>query len=156
MRNNRTMKTAENQQWTKLTNHAEQKNEGNGQKSVREQNHAQGNKSSEQTNKGNVGFLIRNSPTSEADQNFDQFISSPRLKHCTKRLNEPAEFEKVWRTCVQTQNNGTGVPFSETGENKTNGPMRESPLKIPSTKWEIGSVRALGKRTRVHRVRRKP
>jgi hypothetical protein len=38
----------------------------------------------EQRNEGNVRFFVQNSPTLEADQNFGQFISSFRPKHCTK------------------------------------------------------------------------
>jgi hypothetical protein len=80
------------------SNHTEQKNEENRRKLVRKQNHAQRNKfcgTVEQTNEGNVGFFVRNSPTSEADQNFYQFISPSRLKYCTKILNEPVESEKA-------------------------------------------------------------
>jgi hypothetical protein len=87
------------------TNYTEQKSEGNRRKSVREQNHAQRNKfygTAEQTNEGNVGFFVRNSPTSEAGQNFDQFISPSLPKYCTKMLNEPAESEKVRHARAQT------------------------------------------------------
>jgi hypothetical protein len=38
----------------------------------------------EQMNKENVRFFIQNSPTLEADNFFDQFISPSRPKHCTK------------------------------------------------------------------------
>jgi hypothetical protein len=80
-------KSARNKTMRRGTNHTEQKNKGNRRKSVREQNHVCGNKSAKQRNKrneGNVRFFVQNSPTSEADQIFDQFISPPRPKHCTK------------------------------------------------------------------------
>jgi hypothetical protein len=47
-------------------------------------------------------------------------------------LNEPTESEKGRH--ARAQNNGTGVPFSGTRENKINEPMRESPLKISLVK----------------------
>jgi hypothetical protein len=83
--NNR--KSARNKTKRRGKNHAEQKNKGNRQKSVREQNHAHQNKSAEQWNKPNeenVRFFVQNSPTSEADQIFDRFISPSHPKHCTK------------------------------------------------------------------------
>jgi hypothetical protein len=57
-----------------------------------EQNHVMGNKSGG-TNEGNVGFCIGNSPTSEAHQILDQFISPNSLKHYTRTLNEPDKSE---------------------------------------------------------------
>jgi hypothetical protein len=49
----------------------------------------------EQTNEANVRFFVQNSPTSEADQNFDQFISSSRPKHCTKSWTSPPNLKKA-------------------------------------------------------------
>jgi hypothetical protein len=44
-------KSARNKTMRRGTNHAEQNNKGNGRKSVREQNHTHGNKSAKQRNK---------------------------------------------------------------------------------------------------------
>jgi hypothetical protein len=90
------------------TNHAEQSNDENGRKLARNKtmwrrtNYTEQRKwskiskgtkpctreqiggTTEQTNEGNVRFFVQNSPTSEAGQNFDQFISPTHPKHCTK------------------------------------------------------------------------
>jgi hypothetical protein len=147
---------------------------------VEEQNHAKRNKSCEiierrkqtkiskgtkpclreqirgttkQTNEGNVRFFVQNSPTSEADQNFDQFISPPRPKHCTKSWKSPPNLKKAGVPArepksVREQNHAHGNKSAEQ-RNKTNGPMKKSPSKIPSAKWEMGGARAPGRRTRI-------
>jgi hypothetical protein len=105
------------------------KNERNRQILVREQNHAQRNKFcgiAEQMNKGNVGFFVRNSPTSEADQNFDQFITPLRPKHCTKSWKSPPNLKKAGAPVrepksVREQNHAH--------RNNTNGPVKKRPMK---------------------------
>jgi hypothetical protein len=102
-------------------------------------------------NEGNVGFFVRNSPTSEADQIFDQFISPSHPKHCTKSKTSPPNLKKAGAPArepksVREQNHAHGNKSTEQ-RNKTNGPVRKSPLKIPSVKWEIRGARAPGRRT---------
>jgi hypothetical protein len=57
----------------------------------------------EQMNEGNVRFFVQDSPTSEADQNFDQFISPSRPKTLYQELNKPTESEKGRHTCARAQ-----------------------------------------------------
>jgi hypothetical protein len=108
----------------------------------------------EQTNEGNIRFFVQNSPISEAGQNFDQFISPSRPKHCTKSWTSPPNLKKADAPArepksVREQNHVHGNKSAEQ-RNKTNGPVRESSLKIPSAKWEIAGARAQGRRTRNH------
>jgi hypothetical protein len=79
-------KSARNKTMRRGTNHAEQKNKRNGQKLVRNKTMytEQICETMEQMKKENDRFFVQNSPTSEADQNFDQFISPSRPKYCTK------------------------------------------------------------------------
>jgi hypothetical protein len=102
----------------------------------------------EQTNEGNVRFFVQNSPTSEADQNFDQFISPSHPKHCTKSWTSPSNLKKAGAPArepksVREQNHIYGNKSAEQ-RNKTNGPVTKSLLKIPSVKWKIDSARAPG------------